>query len=339
MDAEEQVASTRELRAELIELRASTGISALRVREYAPKIMALPATTFELGRRGLHQSDRHVAAQLVIECAVFAMRRSDWSAIATRTLNIQGKHGNSLTERRRHLRIEMCLSEKQYARLEEETYIELAGLVAACKPSPCLDTETRPPLTTGQLLELIGQSELVVTRLDAMLTVLRLVGSVPVDIGSRALLVSGGFPRADAFIEARTDAIAVDGRDKYTSFMIRAINYIFPTEMMIVDLDLEKDGQKGLVFDRQMFTMMYLASHPGTQTGTYLWYEPHTWCYDFADNEQLAPLSRFVRDDFTVEDDYFAVKANSLTRLVWMMFAIESENNWPAIIEGNLALT
>ena len=131
------VIPSHEVMGELIVLRQQDGLTMRRVRDHGPRLCALRITTDQLQRRRLDESDRHVAAYEVVQCAVNSLvPRSDFSRVLAKTLNLAGDEG-TLGRRRDRLRSELYISEKAYKRLEEEAYVHLAGALVAAERSPC----------------------------------------------------------------------------------------------------------------------------------------------------------------------------------------------------------
>lgn len=124
---------------ELVSLRQYSGVSILRILELAPELQRLPATHFELRRRGLQPGDEPVAAYYTLKCAVdFWVPRPDLHRVLIRSLNFSQEE-SSLTKRREDLQAEFCWSKKAYERLEAEAYLQLAGRLVSAILSPCDD--------------------------------------------------------------------------------------------------------------------------------------------------------------------------------------------------------
>lgn len=143
--------SAADIERELIHLRQYEGMSILKIREKCPATMALPATTHELERLQMANSDRSVAAHRVINCAIQALiYRTDYAQILSGCLNIRpetsrddaGKTKAVLLDlRRSRLKAQLHVGSKAYRRLEDEAFVELAATLIMCRQSPCGDTD------------------------------------------------------------------------------------------------------------------------------------------------------------------------------------------------------
>jgi hypothetical protein len=147
------------LRTELIALRSHRGASIEKLDgpQYAG-LRNLDAVSDYLRRHpSLTEADRNVAAYRVIACTVERLiLRPDWNVILQVTLNL-GQGESTLSARQRSLMVELvdpqrrnrdtstiaAMSEKAFERLQNEAYVQLAGVLATLDTSPC-DVD-RPP--------------------------------------------------------------------------------------------------------------------------------------------------------------------------------------------------
>lgn len=162
--------TSRDALRELKELRQYRGITMLRVRERAPLIQKLAITLDEAARRQLAAEDSHVSAYYAIQCTVqHSIRRPDLAHILRQTLNFH-EEGNFLDDRRASLIAEFDSRPKLYARLEDEAYTQLAGVMVAADRSPCRDGG-KPPDSLSIDLKLTLERESDLKWLLTILTV------------------------------------------------------------------------------------------------------------------------------------------------------------------------
>lgn len=134
----DSIVSSDQVLQELLLLRQRDGLTLRKLKEKCPGLLALRMTTDELERRHLAASDRHLAALGALECAVRVLiARPDHARILTRTLNIQARVDSSLEYRQDTLRIELSLSEKEFRRVQQEAYLQLAAELVMAETSPC----------------------------------------------------------------------------------------------------------------------------------------------------------------------------------------------------------
>jgi hypothetical protein len=149
---------------ELKSLRERGGISEKRIRESCPLLCALPATLHELERRGLAHEDAHIAAYLMIECAVREyLRKSDQHQIVHACLNF-GDSDELLEKRRERLAANLHVSLATIKRREDDGFRILANRILTAEQSPCgearsdgseLTLDVRVRTTSHQLIDVL----------------------------------------------------------------------------------------------------------------------------------------------------------------------------------------
>lgn len=135
---DEAPASSLVLR-DLIQLRSRDGITMRKIKDLCPHLQRLTVVRLELVRLQLDAGDLYIAAYETVRCAVRQIvPRTDHRQILAVTLNIDGDRAPDLAARRHRAAAEVNMySEKGYARLEEEAYVQLAGALLAATRSPC----------------------------------------------------------------------------------------------------------------------------------------------------------------------------------------------------------
>lgn len=129
--------ATEQVLSDLVAVRAHGGITILRVKEHATYLQRLRATQDEISTRNLAADDVHAAAFHVVKCAVSnAIERTDHREILTATLNLNAAAEN-LTGRRLTVRNRLVMSAKEFQRVEQESYMQLAGELVMMISTPC----------------------------------------------------------------------------------------------------------------------------------------------------------------------------------------------------------
>lgn len=316
--------SSDEVREELVELRGASGLSALRVRDLAPKTMTLPAVDAYMAAKAMAGPDRHVATDAVIRCVVNRhLYRSDWSTIAERTFNIGGPWGTSLTDRRRNLVAEMNLSQKQYGRLEEETYVQCASALLTVDGSPC-EVPAASKMLTDQMAV-----ELVISETSRIEGVLRILPNLTRSQACRLMLAD--MPNAQTSMATRANDIDVWPENSgfaclEDSLIALAMIYVLPGRY-------GERRDHPFLAERQVDDVIAFGNFGAIFHWTRNWYNARRYVFDSTFTEKQ--FWQRLRNDDLVDSEYFDIKGATVAYFAESLRLIEENDAWDAVIDYN----